>query len=393
MLLGWGRGTVENMLRRSRRLGLDWGMVVVLASSAAYQLASHSPAEVGWGPRWAVGLFVAAAIVPLAWRRRLPLVVVVVVVAAATIQSFTVGDWPSFQVFVALVIALYSAAAHCDRRGALAGAAVTATGVAGNQIAQIVDGESLSDVPGPWILLGAVWIGGRALRRRQLVAERLAEYALALDRRREEDARHAVTEERSRIARELHDIVAHAISVIVVQAQAAQRVLEGEQTSARESLTAIEDTGRNALVEMRRLLDMLRKDGIDPDLAPQPNLEHLGALVAQVRDTGVDVDLRVEGDRRLLPAGVELTAFRIVQEALTNAVKHAGPARARVTIRYRPDVLEVEVVDDGRGATAKPASAGHGLIGMRERAAIVGGVVEAGSASESGFAVRALLPT
>lgn len=114
----------------------------------------------GMGPRWAVGLFVAAAIVPLAWRRRLPLVVVVVVVAAATIQSFTVGDWPSFQVFVALVIALYSAAAHCDRRGALASAAVTATGVAGNQIAQIVDGESLSDVPGPWILLGAVWIGG-----------------------------------------------------------------------------------------------------------------------------------------------------------------------------------------------------------------------------------------
>ena len=386
---------MRGMLRRSPRFwsALDWALVVALGGSAAYQLATHSPAEEGWGPRWAVALFLAVAIVPLAWRRRLPLVVLAVVVFAATIQSFTVGDWPSFQVFVALVAALYSVAAYGDRRRALAGAAVTAAALAANQIAQAVDGAPLNDVPGPWVLLASVWIGGRALRRRRLVADRLADYALALDRRREEEARLAVAEERSRIARELHDIVAHAISVIVVQAQAAQRVLEGEQDSARESLTAIEDTGRNALVEMRRLLGILRKVDEDSALIPQPSLDHVTALVRQVRDAGLQVDFRVEGEPRPLPPGVDLSAFRIVQEALTNALKHAGPARARVTIRYRPNDVELEIIDDGHGAATEKPATGHGLIGMRERAAIVGGAVETGSSNESGYAVRALLPT
>ena len=390
-----GRVTVRGMLRRSPRFWstLDWAFVAALAGSAAYQLATHPPAEEGWGPRWAVALFLAVTIVPLAWRRRLPFVVVTVVVLGATVQSFTVGDWPSFQVFVALVAALYSVAAVGDRRRALAAAAVTSAALAATQIAQVVEGAPLSDVPGPWVLLAAVWIGGRALRRRRLVADRLADYALELDRRREEEARLAVAEERSRIARELHDVVAHAISVIVVQAQAAQRVLEGEQESARESLTAIEDTGRNALVEMRRLLEMLRNADEDSALTPQPSLAQLDALVNPVRESGLEVDLRVEGEPRPLAPGVDLSAFRIVQEALTNALKHAGPARARVTISYRPNDVELEIVDDGRGAETDEPATGHGLIGMRERAAIVGGAVEAGSANGSGYAVRALLPT
>ncbi len=199
-------------------------------------------------------------------------------------------------------------------------------------------------------MLAAVVVGGRAIARRRAEADRLTELNADLERRKEADSLAAVEAERARIARELHDVVAHAVSVIVVQAQAAGRVLEGEQTSARESLNAIESTARTALVEMRRLLEMLRPEDEGTGLVPQPGLDQLGALVSQVREAGLDVDLRVEGERRAVPAGVDLSAFRIVQEALTNVLKHAGPARAEVTLRYHPGEIELEVVDDGAAA-------------------------------------------
>ena len=368
---------------------VDWALVVVLVSTAAYEVWLQ-PAP-GSEPRWLVSVVLAAALVPLAWRRRAPLVVLIVNVVLVTVFSVGFGEWGSFQLFAAILLALFSVAAYADARRAAIGAAIAAAAIVPEMIVKFVEGDPLAELPGPFVALGAVWLGGRAIARRRVEAERLSDLASELEQRNEADARAAVGAERTRIARELHDVVAHAVSVIVVQAQAADRVLEGEQASARESLQAIESTARTALVEMRRLLEMLRADEGDVDLAPQPGLEHLEVLVRQVREAGLNVDLRVEGERRPLPAGVDLSAFRIVQEALTNTLKHAGPAHALVTVRYSAGAVEVEVVDDG--TTGGPAGHGHGLLGMRERAAVVGGKVETGPRNGRGYAVRASLPT
>jgi signal transduction histidine kinase len=218
--------------------------------------------------------------------------------------------------------------------------------------------------------------------------ERRADIA---ERERDLAAREAVVEERARIARELHDAIAHNVSMMVVQAGAERRVLGEERSSTREVLETVEQIGRGALTEMRRLVGMLRSSGEEP-LAPQPGLADLERLVGQVREAGLPVDLQIEGARRELPVGLDLSAYRIVQEALTNALKHAGQARATVSVRYRDDSLELEVVDDGAGATTRVASGGHGLVGMRERVALYGGRFEAGRRASGGFTVRVLLP-
>jgi len=216
--------------------------------------------------------------------------------------------------------------------------------------------------------------------------ERRAELA---ERERDVAAREAVVEERARIARELHDVIAHNVSMMVVQAGAERRVVE--EGTTHEVLETVEQIGRSALTEMRRLVGMLRSDA-DDSLAPQPGLDDLATLAKQVREAGLPVELRVEGERRELPAGIELSAYRIVQEALTNALKHAGEARAEVHVRYGPDSLELEIVDDGTAAPAGAAGAGHGLVGMRERVALYGGRLDAGRRAGGGFAVRVLLP-
>jgi signal transduction histidine kinase len=221
----------------------------------------------------------------------------------------------------------------------------------------------------------------RARDRRLDVAERERELA----------GREAVVEERARIARELHDVIAHNVSMMVVQAGAERRALGETSPSTREVLVTIEQIGRSALTEMRRLVGMLRSDADDP-LSPQPGLDDLGTLVGQVREAGLPVDLHVDGDRRPLPVGIELSAYRIVQEALTNSLKHAGEARADVYVRYGADSLEIEVRDDGARPSARTAGGGHGLVGMRERVALCGGLLDAGARPEGGFSVRALLP-
>jgi signal transduction histidine kinase len=218
--------------------------------------------------------------------------------------------------------------------------------------------------------------------------ERRADIA---ERERDLAAREAVVEERARIARELHDAIAHNVSMMVVQAGAERRVLGEERSSTREVLETVEQIGRGALTEMRRLVGMLRSSGEEP-LAPQPGLADLERLVGQVREAGLPVDLQIEGARRELPVGLDLSAYRIVQEALTNALKHAGQARATVSVRYHDDSLELEVVDDGAAATTRVASGGHGLVGMRERVALYGGRFEAGRRASGGFTVRVLLP-
>jgi signal transduction histidine kinase len=229
------------------------------------------------------------------------------------------------------------------------------------------------------------------MRRRRGRVTDLESRAAQLEREREEKAQLAVSEERARIARELHDIVAHGVSVIVAQARAGPHLTDDPER-ANGVFRAIESSGREALVELRRLLGILRSDDQQLAIGPQPGLTSLTSLVEQVRASGLPVDLRVEGEPVHLPAGVDLSAYRIVQEALTNVVKHAHATSAEVEVRYRPDALELAIVDDGRGAAVSTNGTGHGLIGMRERVALYGGKLDAGRRDGGGYSVRARLP-
>jgi len=247
-------------------------------------------------------------------------------------------------------------------------------------------------VPGPVYGQRPLWALGTLvvmLIVRRVVRDRDARAALA-ERERDLAAHEAVLNERARLARELHDVIAHTVTVMVVQAQAGPD-LGGDPADTRRAFGAIEASGREALAELRRLLGVLRTGDQNVAVTPQPGLGSLDALVRELRATGRNVELHVEGTPVELPAGVDLSAFRIVQEALTNTLKHAGEARAEVTVRYRPGCVELEVADDGPGANGV-GRAGHGLIGMRERAALYGGVLEVGNRDERGYAVRAKLP-
>ena len=225
---------------------------------------------------------------------------------------------------------------------------------------------------------------------RRVVGDRERRVQIA-ERERDVAAREAVVEERARIARELHDVIAHHVSMMVVQAGAERRVLGDANASTREVLETVEHTGRSALTEMRRLLGMLRDDVNEP-LAPQPGLGDVPTLVEQLREAGLPIELRVDGDARELPLGIELSAYRIVQEALTNALKHAGGAQATVRIRYGTESLELEIADDGAGRATLATGGGHGLVGMRERVALYGGRFDASHNPTGGFAVRVVLP-
>jgi signal transduction histidine kinase len=225
---------------------------------------------------------------------------------------------------------------------------------------------------------------------RRVVRDR-EERAQLAERERDLAAREAVADERGRIARELHDVVAHSVSVMVVQAQAGPRLL-ADPERVRGVFASIETTGRDALVELRRLLGILRTADHELAIGPQPSLDSLESLVEQLRQAGLDVGLRIEGEPVPLPPGLDLAAYRIVQEALTNTLKHAGPVEAEVVVRYRQSMLELEIVDNGSAAPVDSGGSGHGLIGMRERAALYGGVMEAGSRNGHGYAVRARLP-
>ncbi len=314
---------------------------------------------------------------PLAWRRRAPLPVVLAVMGALVVEAQLVGSAPTPDTLLpAWLLAIYSVAAHCERRWALVGGAAS---LAAGMVWMGAD-----DFLFPAVVFGGAWLAGRLVRQRQ-------DYALALDRERDANARVAAAEERARIARELHDVLSHSVSVMVVQAGAERIALGSERTSTGDTLKAIEQTGRQALAEMRRLLGVLRADGDEPAHAPQPTLADLDALVSQVREAGLPVELRFEGEVSSLPAGVAVSAYRIVQEALTNVLKHAGPAQARVLIRYGRDDLELEVVDDGR-PLPRTDDTGHGLVGMRERVALYGGELDSGPRTGGGFAVRARLP-
>ena len=235
------------------------------------------------------------------------------------------------------------------------------------------------------------WLAGFAVRERAEKAEAAEVRATQAERERDAAARIAVAEERARIARELHDIVAHAVSVMVLQVGAVRHKLPDELAEDRDALTGVEQAGRTALAEMRRLLGAMRPDGDEAELTPQPGLDGLDALLDEVGRAGLPVRLHVDGERFPLPRAIDLSAYRIVQEGLTNALKHARATNADVTLRYRPDELQLEVRDDGIG-TATSDGLGHGLIGVRERVKIYGGEMTAGTANGRGFVLSTRLP-
>lgn len=335
-----------------------------------------------------LALLVAASV---ALRRRYPLVVSMFVMSAFAVLFIVAAPQQNISLAIALLCAWYGVAVWAETRGFLIGCAAV---VATSSLAQLGPRGSVSNaVTFTVVPLVGMLIARRAVRERQLRAEALAARAEALERQQELLANKAVAEERARIARELHDLVAHNVSLMVVLAGAERHALGEDQAATREALGSIEQAGRQALAEARRLLGILRRKDDREELEPQPSIDHVVALVEQVKRAGLPVELRLEGKRERLPAGVDLCAYRIVQEGLTNTLKHAGPARAQVVLRFGARTLEVEVRDDGTGGSAtNNDGAGHGLIGMRERVALYGGRVSAGPGNGGGYEIRAHLP-
>jgi signal transduction histidine kinase len=336
-------------------------------------------------------LLLAVATAPLFVRRQRPLLVLLLALGASWLQ-FELGG-QAFQPWFAVVMALYAVAAYSALRAAVAGAAATAVVVLAGDIPKLVAGDPVEDVIPAWFVLAGLWGLGRWIRSRRRETADLADRAASAERDRAAHAAQAVADERARIARELHDLVAHSMGVIVIQSQAGQRSLDTDPETARSILASIETAGRQGMAELRRLLGLLASPG-DSSVAPQPGLRDLDELAAGMRSAGVPVDVTTAGDLESLPAGVDLAAYRIVQEALTNTLKHAGPAAARVTVRSGCGFVDVEVCDDGPGLAAAGRAlprVGHGLVGMRERAALYGGTVEAGSLPGGGYRVRARL--
>jgi signal transduction histidine kinase len=331
--------------------------------------------------------------VPLVWRRVAP-VLVLAVCSGAMFLFFFLGYLPSFASF-GFLLALYTVSAHRERRisipAALASAAVVLMLLIGSK-----EPFELDALFAEGLVIGAVWFIGDGLRTKRSQVLSLEDRATRLEHERELAAQEAVAEERRVIARELHDMVAHNVSVIVAQSAAAQRVLDDNPEEGRIALRSIEDAGREALVEMRRLLGLLRTDHDRPDVRhPQQGLDDIGTLLAQVREAGVHVSLTVEGTPRPLPAGLDLSAFRIVQEALTNVLKHAGAASAAVWIRYERSSLHLTISDDGSGprdADPDPLRARYGHLGMRERVGLFGGRLRVGPRPGAGYEVVVALP-
>jgi signal transduction histidine kinase len=349
----------------------------------------------GTAPR---GLASAAGLLmtlPLAIRRHRPMLAV-----AAALVGFTAvlaatdvsSDDDAFIPWLVMLVAAYTAGRYArGRREVLAGAVLTL-------IFPLViavtdrDGFSVGNLLFFAFIAFPPYLAGVAIAHREGREAALEHHVATLDAERERLAAEAVARERARIARELHDVVAHGVSTMVVQAQGGARMVRTEPTEAEDAFAAIERKGRQALTEMRRLLGLLRATDDSAALVPQPGIERLADLVDGVRRAGLPVEVQVEGDATALPPGVDVSAYRIVQEALTNTLKHAGAAHAAVRVRYLTGAIELEVSDDGSGPAPGRTNGGHGLIGMRERVAVYGGKLEAGARPSGGYLIRARLP-
>jgi signal transduction histidine kinase len=325
-------------------------------------------------------------------RRRWPFGVPLAVCAALVLLALVAGnDADTLTLpFIAALGAAVSFGGLRDVRHAVAGwcAIIGAAAVFDHQTG------GLTDFFWTTFIFSLAWVFGRALGSRTEQARELRLRVAEAERQRAEAAAQATAEERARIARELHDVVAHSVSVMVVQTSGVRRLLKEEQHREREALLSVEQIGRQALTEMRRMLGVMRTSGEQPAaaLAPQPGLQHLDRLIAQVEEAGLPVTLRVEGERRSLSPGVDLSAYRIVQEGLTNVLKHSHGAHADVLVRFDDSAVRLEISDDGVASSHNGVGDGHGLVGMRERVALYGGTLEAGPREGGGFVLRAELP-
>jgi signal transduction histidine kinase len=387
-------GDTRRMKRRNWAFDLTLATLVGLGCTLEVWAARVFGSTNMAGPRVAVFLSYMLAVAALVVRRRHPLESTVIIATALSIEWLAFGAPEGFGVFATLILAGYTVAAYADRGRALAGLAVLIlTAVvwsARDPVQTDIHRHLTSSV---WLSPVVIaWLFGAYLRTRRLYVVQLQERAARAEHEREERAEAAVLSERARIARELHDILAHNVSVMVVQAEAADEMLDRDMPDrARMPVWKIQETGRLALADMRRMLGILREVGSQPIVTPQPGIANLELLLAKVRESGLPVDLEVSGAPEELPPGIDLSAYRIVQEALTNSLRYAGPARARVVVRFAPGSLELEIEDDGAGAPTD-GPAGHGLIGMRERVALFGGQLEVGPKAEGGYRVCAQLP-
>ena len=371
---------------------MDLALAAALAVFAQLDLRFDLDNSTQYGSATLTALIVVVTTLSLAWARRWPFAVLLVVVwAVAVPELFTRQTITLWGHFLPLLIATGCVARLCDRRQALAGLALAVVGLAVPML-RVPSVGTAANIPFVLVPLTAVFTVGRVLRLRAERAGELTEQARRLESERGLWVAAAVEDERNRIARELHDIVAHCVSVMVVQAGASEDLLDRDPEAAREPLRAVQQTGQQAIAEMSRMLGLLRGQMTSDPLAPQPGVAQLQSLVARLAALGLLVELSVVGDPRALPPGLDLAAYRIVQEALTNTLKHAGTgAVARVAVRYRPRAMELEIVDDGRGPVGHPKT-GHGLIGMRERATVYDGTIETGPGPQGGFRVHVVLP-
>ena len=374
---------------RQRPLVLDVGAALVLTALTQYEVWTVPGVA---APRAAQAACFATMTLSVAGWRRAPLTALAVATAAVSVQTVWLGEAPVVGGLLALLVLTAAVAAGSQIRQALLGLAVICAGVAVEPVAD-AQSRTVSDALGNAVIFGLVWAAGRVIRRLRREGASWQHRVRDLEQEREQQLQAALADERRRIARELHDVVAHSVSVMVLQAGAARQHLSPDPQRARQPLLVVEDVGREALDELHRLLQVLRTSG-DPD-RQLAGLHHLEQLVEHVRSAGLLVDVQVEGRARRLAPGLDLTAYRVLQEGLTNVLKHAPTAHAHVGVTYTDRELLLSIVDDGGRVSPNGRSSGtggHGLLGMRERVLLYGGRVEVGPTAGGGFGVHARLP-
>ncbi len=365
-------------------------LALIFTAAGLVELLTRGPVPAGYhedGPTLILLTVASGLTLAVLWIS--PLASLVAAVALLCTQALAGYEFTAAAVGVVLVASFATVAFDHWKLAIVAGFVVT-----GGVIVVLLSVPSVTwqAAVATWASLSAVWVVGVVIHIYRGSIERAERRAALFAADREARAREAVTEERARLARELHDSVGHALNVVVLHAGAAQRIIDKKPELAREALGSIETAGRQALGDIERMLGILRAPDEEVSRDVTPGMSQLETLCGQVREAGLPVDLTVEGEPRPLPASLDLTAYRIVQEALTNTLKHAGKARATVRVRYEEQALAIEVLDDGRGVTPATAGGGRGLMGMRERVATFRGELEAGPRPDGGFGVRARLP-
>ena len=393
-------GSLITMERRRRLPPVAVDSVIALAVFALglisqLEISDAAPGMFSREPDLWAQMLIAAQTIPLALRRRYPRSIMLVVLSAFVIDRWL--DYPSTFATAGIILAIHAVGSELDRKTSLRFGWSVAIFVAVFTFLGYLTVESvgLEDVGFTFLSTAIPLALGREVYQRRQTLERLEERAERAEREREEEAARAVAEERARIARELHDVVAHQMTVMTLQAEGARRIAKDADPRVVEALDTIRGSGHEALSEMRRMVGLLRTEPDDVDLSPQPGVERLDELIGQMQEAGLRVEIIRSGSPRPLAPGIDVNVYRIVQESLTNVLRHGGPgATAKVTLSYLPDSVEVEVVDDGRGGASSlnGQSGGHGLLGMRERVALLDGRLEAGPKPGGGFEVHATIP-